>query len=96
MRGNFQSQVPSRSRQSLRIGWPLGWKTVTDVLPKTILQPWLAKGPKPNRVWGKDGMTWPNIVAGGSTETKASMAFAIEHSGHPLVTLTPTVSARGL
>ncbi len=30
---------------------------MTDVLLKTILQPWPVKGPKPMRVWGKDGMT---------------------------------------
>jgi hypothetical protein len=69
---------------------------VTDVLLKIILQPWLAKGPKPMRVWGKDGMTWSNIVAGGSTETKASAALAAEHFGHPFATVMPTVGARGL
>jgi hypothetical protein len=96
VRGNCHSQGPSRSHQPLRMGWPLGWKTVTDVLSKTILQPWLAKGPRPMRVWGKDGMTRPGIVAGGSMETKASMTLATEHSGHPFATVMPTVGARGL
>jgi hypothetical protein len=91
VRGNCQSRGPSRSCQPLRIGWPLGWKTVTDVLSKTILQPWLAKGPKLMRVWGKAGMTWPNIVAGGSVETEASMALATEHSGHLFATVMPMV-----
>jgi hypothetical protein len=68
------------------MGWPLQWKTVTDVLSKTILQLWLAKGPRPIRVWGKDGITWPNIVAGGQAETKARVALATERSGHPLAT----------
>ncbi len=59
VRGNCHSRGSSRSCQPLRMGWPLGWKTVTDVLSKAILQPWLAKGPRPMRVWGKDGMTQP-------------------------------------
>jgi hypothetical protein len=96
VKGNCHSQGLSRSRQPLRMGWPLGWKTVTDFLSKTILQPWLAKGPSLMRVWGKVGMTWPDIVAGGSTETKASVALATEHSGHPLATVMLTVGARGL
>jgi hypothetical protein len=78
------------------MGWPLGWKAVTGVLSKTILQPWLVKGPRLMRVWGKDGMTWPNIIAGGSTETKTSVALATEHSGHLFATLMPTVGARRL
>ncbi len=78
------------------MGWPLGWKTVTNVLLKTILQPWSAKGIKPMRVWGKDGMTWPDIVAGGSPETKARVALAMECSGHPFATVMPTVGACGL
>jgi hypothetical protein len=96
VRGNCHNRGPSRSCQPLRMGWPLGWKTVTDVLSKTILQPWLAKGPRPMRVWGNDGMTWPDIVAGGNAKTKASMALAAEHLGHPFATLMPTVGARGL
>jgi hypothetical protein len=47
-------------------------------------------------VCGKDGMTWPNIVAGGSTETEASMALATECSEHLFATVTLTVGARGL
>jgi hypothetical protein len=96
VRGNCHSQGPSRSHQPLRMGWPLGWKTVTDVLSKTTLQPGLAKGPRLMREWGKDGMTWPNIVAGGSTKNNASVALATERSGHPFATVMPTVGAREL
>jgi hypothetical protein len=96
VRGNCQSQGPSISRQPLIVGWPLGWKTVIDVLSKTILQPWLAKGPKPMRVWGKESMTWPNIVDGGSAGTEARVAFATECLGHPLATVTLTSGAHGL
>ncbi len=96
VRRNCHSRGPSRSHQPLKMGWPSGWKTVTDVLSKTILQPWSAKGPKPMRVWGKDGMTRPDIVAGESAEIKASLALATEHSGHPFATMMPTVGARGL
>jgi hypothetical protein len=69
---------------------------VTNVLLKTILQPWLVKGPKPMRVWGKEDMTLPDIVAGGSAETETRVALAMECLGHPLATLMPTVGARGL
>jgi hypothetical protein len=96
VRGNCRSWGPSRSRQPLRMGWLSGWKTVTNVLLKTILQPWPAKGPKPMRVWEKEGMTWPDIVAGGSAEMEARVALATECLGHPLATVTPTVGARGL
>ena len=48
------------------------------------------------RVWGKDSMTWTNIIAEGSAETNASVAVATERSGHPFATVTPTVGARGL
>jgi hypothetical protein len=37
------------------------------------------------RVWGKEGMTWPAIVDGGSAGTEARVALATECSGHPLV-----------
>ncbi len=94
--GSCQSQGPSRSRQPLRMGWPLGWKTVTGVLSKTIFQPWLAKGPKSMRAWEKEGMTWPNIIAGGSAVKEARLALATECLGHPLATVTSTVGARGL
>jgi hypothetical protein len=95
VRGSCHSRGPARSHQPLRMGWLPGWKTVTDVLSKTILQPWLAKGPRPIRVWGEDGMTWPDIVARGSVETKASMALATERSGPSFATVMPTVSQRG-
>jgi hypothetical protein len=96
LRGNCHSRRTSRSHQPLRIGWLSGWKTVTDVLSKTILQPWLATGPRSMRVWGKDGMTWPHNVAGGSVGTKAIVALATERSGHLFATVMPTVGARGL
>ncbi len=60
------------------MGGTSGWKTVTNVLSKTILQPWLAKGPKLMRVRGKEGMTWPNIVAEASAETDARVALAMQ------------------
>ena len=69
---------------------------MTDVLSKTILLPWLAKGPKPIRVWGKEGMTWPNIVDEGIAGTDARVALAMECLGHLLATATLTVGACGL
>jgi hypothetical protein len=48
------------------------------------------------RVWGKDGMTWPDIIAGRSLEMDASLALATKRSGHPFATKMPTVGARGL
>jgi hypothetical protein len=39
VKGNRQSWEMSRSHQPLKIGWPSGWKTMTNVLLKTILQP---------------------------------------------------------
>ncbi len=68
---------------------------MTNVLLKTILQPWLVKGPKPMRVRGKEGMTWPNIVDGGSAGTEARVALATECLGHLLATVMLTVGARG-
>ena len=48
------------------------------------------------RVWGKEGMTWPAIVDGGSAGTEARVVLATECLGHPLATVTLTVGARGL
>jgi hypothetical protein len=48
------------------------------------------------RVWEKEDMTLPGIVAGGSTETEARVALATECLGHPLATVMPTVGACGL
>jgi hypothetical protein len=48
------------------------------------------------RVWGKEGMTWPNIVDGGSAGTDARVALVMKCSGHPLATVVLTVGARGL
>jgi hypothetical protein len=94
--GNCHSLGRSMSLQPLSMGWPLGWKTVTDVLLKTFLQPLSAKGPKPMKVWEKVGMTWPDIVAGGSAGTEARVALATECLGHPLAIVMLTVVARGL
>ncbi len=55
----------------------------------------LAAGPKPIRVWGKEGMIWPAIVDGRNVETEARVALATECLGHPLATMTLTVEARG-
>jgi hypothetical protein len=78
------------------MGWPLGMVDCDQYLVEDILQPWLAKGPKPMRVWGKEGMTWPDIVDGGSAGMEASVALATECSGHPLATVMLTFGARGL
>jgi hypothetical protein len=59
----------------------------------------VGKRSQTNESMGKrwhNGMTWPNIIVRGSAETKASMAFATEHSGHPFATVMLTVGARGL
>jgi hypothetical protein len=50
---------------------------------------------KPMRVWGKDRMTWPDIIAGGSAKMEARVGLATECSGHPFATMTPKVGARG-
>jgi hypothetical protein len=76
--------------------WPLGWKIVTVALSKTILQPWLAKGHKPMREWGKEGMTWPNKAARGRADAKESGALVTERSGIPFAMRMPTVRAREL
>jgi hypothetical protein len=51
---------------------------------------------KPMRVWGKEGMTWPAIIDGGSAGMEARVALAMECLGHPLATMMLTVGARGL
>jgi hypothetical protein len=47
-------------------------------------------------VWGKEGMTWPNIIDGGSAGTEARVALATECLGHLLATVMLTVGACGL
>ena len=69
---------------------------MTAVFVKTIVQSWLANGPKPMRVWGKLGMTCPDKAAGGSAVADARVALATKHSGQPLAKQTPTVGALGL
>jgi hypothetical protein len=70
--------------------------TFTAVLVKTIEQLRSAKGPKPMRVWGKEGITWPCIAAGGRDGTEARVALATDLSGRPFATQTPTEGAFGL
>jgi hypothetical protein len=48
------------------------------------------------RVWGKEGMTWPDIIDGGSVGMEARVALGTECLGHPLATMTLTVGACGL
>ncbi len=73
---------------------PSGWMTVTAVLVKTILHPRSANGPKPMRVWGKVGITWPCITAGGGRDgAEARVAMAADLSGRPFATRTPMVGA---
>jgi hypothetical protein len=69
--------------------------TFTAVLVKTIEQPRSAKGPKPTRVWGKEGITWPCIAAGGRDGTEARVALATDLSGRPFATWTPMERAFG-
>ncbi len=69
---------------------------MTAVFVKTIMQSWLAYGPKPMRVWGKLGMTCPNKAAKGRVVADARVALATECSGQPLATHTPMVGAWGL
>jgi hypothetical protein len=69
---------------------------VTVVCVKTIVQSWLTNGPKPMRVWGKLGITYPNKTAGGRAVADESVALATERLGQPLATWTPTVGAWGL
>ncbi len=48
------------------------------------------------RVWGKEGMTWPCMAAGGREGTEASVALATDFTGSPFATRTQTVGASGL
>ncbi len=48
------------------------------------------------RVWGKEGITWPCITAGGSNGAEARVALATERLGQPFATRMPTVGALGL
>ncbi len=70
--------------------------TDTAVLVNTIWQPRSAKGPKPMRVWGKDGMTCPRIDAGGRDGAEARVALATDFSGWLFATRTAMVGAFGL
>ncbi len=51
---------------------------------------------KTNEGMGKEGMTWPAIVDGGSVGMKARVALAMECLGHLLATMMLTVGSRGL
>ena len=69
---------------------------MTAVAVKTMVHPWSAKGPNPMRVCGKDGITCPDIAAGGCEDVNVRVALATERSGRPLATQTPIVGAREL
>ncbi len=69
---------------------------MTAVFVKTVVQSWLANGPKLMRVWGKLGMACPNKAAVGSVVANARVALATKRLGQPLATQTPTVGAWGL
>ena len=84
-RGNCQRRGLFSSCQPLRVVCPLGWIADTAVLVNTIWQPKLANGPKPMRVWGKEGMMWPCIAAGGRDGAEASVFH------HHLPFLSPVV-----
>ncbi len=56
----------------------------------------LARGPKPMRVWGKEGITYPCIAAGGRDGTEARVALATDLSGRLFATRTPMEGALGL
>ncbi len=68
----------------------------TPVLVKVMVYPRSANGPKPMRMWGKKGMTWPCMAAGGREGTKASISLSTNLSGSPFATRTQTVGASGL
>ncbi len=54
---------------------------MTAVRVKMIVQSWLANGPKPMRIWGKLGMTYPGKAAGGRAVANARVALATKRSG---------------
>ncbi len=95
MRRKRHRHGPSCSRHPSRMLCPSGWMTDTAVLVNTIWQPRLAKGPKPMRVWGNDGMTCPRINAGGRDGAEARVVLATDLSGRPFATRTATVGAFG-
>ncbi len=96
LRGKRQRRGLSCSRHPSRMLWPSGWMTETACLEKTIWQPRLAKGPKPMRVWGKEGITCPCIAAVGRDGAEASVALATDHTGRPFAMRTPMEGAVGL
>ena len=55
-----------------------------------------AKGPKPMRVWGKEGITWPCMAAGSRDGAEARVALTTDRSGRLVATRTPTMGANGL
>ncbi len=95
MRGKRHRRGPSCSCHPSRVLCPSGWMTDTAVLVNTIWQPRLAKGPKPMRVWGNDGMTCPHINAGGRDGAEARVPLATDFSGRPFATRTAMVGAFG-
>ena len=66
------------------------------VLVNKIWQLWPAKGPKPMRVWGKEGITCPCIAVGGRDGAEASIALATDRTVWPFAMRTPMEGAVGL
>jgi hypothetical protein len=95
MRGKRHRRGPSCFCHPSRMLCPSRWMIDTAVLVNTIWQPRSAKGPKPMRVWGNDGMTCPRIDAGGRDGAEARVALATDFSGRPFATRTATVGAFG-
>jgi hypothetical protein len=69
--------------------------TNTAVLVKRIAQSRSANGPKLMRVWGKEGIMWPCIAAGGRDGADARVALATDLTERPFATWTPTAGAHG-
>ncbi len=68
--------------------------TDTAILVKRIVKLRLANGPKPMRVWGKEGIMWPCIAAGGRDGADARVALATDLTERPFATWTPMAGAR--
>ena len=74
-RENRQSLAPLRSRQPVRIAFPVGLKTVTVRRVKATVQSALQKVPMPRRDCAKFGMMW---ASAGGRLGKISLAKAVE------------------
>ncbi len=67
--------------------------TDTAILVKKNVKLRLANGPKPMRVWGKEGIMWPCIAAGGRDGADARVALATDLTERPFATWTPMAGA---